>query len=32
MATLNAIKDAYDRDIRFKERILQLVSPTSVTI
>jgi len=32
MATLKAIRDTYDRDIHFKERILQLVSPTSVSI
>jgi len=32
MATLKAIRDTYDRDIHFNERILQLVSPTSVRI
>jgi len=32
MATLKAIRDTYDRDIHFKERILQLVSATSVSI
>jgi len=31
MATLKAIRDTYDRDINFKERLLQLVSPTSVS-
>jgi len=32
MATLKAIGPTYDRDIHFKERILQLVSATSVSI
>jgi len=32
MATLKAIRDIYDRDIHFNERILQLVSTTSVSI
>jgi len=32
MATLKAIANTYDRDIYFKERILQLVAPTSVSI
>jgi len=32
MATLKAIRDTYDRDIHFKERILQLVAPTSESI
>jgi len=32
MATLKAIRDTYDRDPHFKERILQLVSATSVSI
>jgi len=32
MATLKAIRHTYDRDIHFKERILQLVSATSVSI
>jgi len=32
MATLKAIRDTYDRDSHFKERILQLVSPISVSI
>jgi len=32
MATLKAIANTYDRDIYFRERILQLVAPTSVSI
>jgi len=32
MATLKAIGPTYDRDIHFKERILKLVSATSVSI
>jgi len=32
MSTLKAISDTYDKDFHFKERILQLVSATSVSI
>jgi len=32
MATLKAIANTFDRDIYFRERILQLVAPTSVSI
>jgi len=32
MATIKAIANTYDRDIYFRERILQLVAPTSVSI
>jgi len=32
MATLKAIANTYDGDIYFRERILQLVAPTSVSI